>query len=72
MTGDSKFVVVENAGYIGECDITSFDTLREAFDYVAANYDDDERDPDSPYCLHVDIRQDWTDDDGTERQEYTY
>jgi hypothetical protein len=59
-----KWVIVENAGYIGECDIATCSSYREALHYQNSHYDADEREE-----LHVDIRQDWTDDDG-DHQEY--
>ena len=65
-----RYVVVERSGYVGETDVTSFDDDREARKWIAGHYDADELDPDSPECLHVALRTDWTDDDGEERQEY--
>jgi hypothetical protein len=61
-----RFVIVEQAGYEGEQDITHFPTLREAMAYQRGHYE-----PDEVEELHVDIRQDWTDDDG-DHQEYVY
>ncbi len=65
-----RYVVVERAGYIGERDVATFDTDRLAWDYLAATYGDDERDPDNPDALLPDVRTDWTDDDGNEQSEY--
>jgi hypothetical protein len=64
---DRRFVIVENAGYEGEKDITHFPTLREAFAYQRGHYEPDEIEE-----LHVDIRQDWTDENGEEFSEYVY
>jgi hypothetical protein len=49
----SKYVIVENAGYEGETEITDFATYREALRYLSANYD-----PDEIESLHVGIRRD--------------
>lgn len=51
-----KFTVVENAGYIGETDITSFPTLREAIDWLDRHYE-----PDELETLHVQIACDLPD-----------
>lgn len=72
MAGDRRFTVVEQAGYVGERDITSFPTLSEALAHIDSHYDADERDQFHKDCLHVDVRQDWTDDSGEERSEYVY
>lgn len=66
-----KFTVVENAGYEGERDVTSFDTLGQALAWLNGQYSDAEKNPFDPDSLHVDIRQDWTDDEG-EHSEYCY
>lgn len=51
------YTVVENAGYVGECDIQDgFKTEREAWDYLRAHYDSDEIE-----TLHVDVRADRSD-----------
>lgn len=65
-----KFVIVEQAGYEGETDVCSYDQLSDALGHLRTEYTDEERDPFHPDCLHVGVRQDWTDEDGTERQEY--
>ena len=64
-----RFVIVEKAGYIGECDITHFPTLREAMAYQRGHYE-----PDEVEELHVDIRWDEIDDETGEpvTQEYVY
>ena len=65
---DRRFTIVENAGYVGETDITSFLTLREAMAYQRGHYEPDEIEE-----LHVDIRQDWTNEEtGEEMSEYVY
>jgi hypothetical protein len=64
---ERRFVIVENAGYEGERDITHFPTLREAMAYQRGHYE-----PDEVEELRVDIRQDWTDENGEEHQEYVY
>jgi hypothetical protein len=70
---DRRFTIVENAGYVGECDITSFPTLREAMSYRERKYTPEELDEFDPDCLHVDIRQDWTDEEtGEPMGEYVY
>jgi hypothetical protein len=67
-----RFTVVEMAGYEGERDIRSFDTLREAMDFMDNQYSEEERDQFHDDCLHPDIRQDWEDEDGEEHSEYVY
>jgi hypothetical protein len=57
---ESVFTVVENAGYIGENDRRSFPTWRDAFDWMANEYD-----PDEFERLHVDIRRDFADGEQT-------
>jgi hypothetical protein len=70
---DRRFTIVEKAGYVGETEITSFPSLRQAMDYMDRKYTPEERDPFDPECLHVDIRQDWTDEEtGEEMGEYVY
>jgi hypothetical protein len=64
---DRRFAIVEQAGYVGEREITSYPTLREAFAHLEQHYE-----PDEVQELHVDIRQDWTDENGEEHQEYVY
>jgi hypothetical protein len=64
---ERRFVIVEKAGYEGERDITHFPTLREAFAYQRGHYE-----PEEVEELHVDIRQDWTDENGDLQQEYVY
>lgn len=68
---DRKFTVVENAGYVGEQDIRSFDTFRDACAFMKLQYSANELDGLHPDSLHVDIRQDWSDDEGA-HQEYVY
>jgi hypothetical protein len=48
-----EYVIVENAGYEGETDITGFRTYREALRYLHDNYD-----PDEIESLSVSIRRD--------------
>lgn len=64
---ERRFVIVENDGYDGEKDITHFPTLRQAFAYQADRYT-----PDEIESLHVDIRQDWQDENGEWQGEYVY
>ena len=64
-----KFVVVEQAGYDGEYEARDFPTYREASDWMTKKYTKDELDSMHPDCLNVDIRQDWTDEEG-EHSEY--
>lgn len=66
----AKYTIVENAGYVGERDITSFPTQREARAHRERHYDRDELDSSDPNCLHVYIRYDWTDEDGKEQSEF--
>lgn len=65
-----RFVVVEQAGYVGERDGPAFHSAPLALKHVQETYDADELDRSSPNCLNVGIRMDWTDPDGTEQQEY--
>jgi hypothetical protein len=48
-----EYVIVENAGYEGETDITGFRTYREALRYLHDSYDVGEIE-----SLHVCIRRD--------------
>jgi len=64
---DRRFTIVEQAGYEGERDITSYPTLREAFAHLSERYE-----PGETESLRVDIRQDWTDEKGEEFSEYVY
>lgn len=66
-----RFTVVEQAGYIGEKDIKSFPRWPDAQAYIDKNYSADEMDSESKNCLHVEIRQDWTEEDG-DHKEYVY
>lgn len=51
-----KYIVVENSGMVGECDIGGFfDTAQEAWDYIKAHYDDDERDRFHKNCLFPEV-----------------
>lgn len=45
-----KYIVVENAGYKRERDISEFVSYRQAVRYISANYSNDEVE-----SLHVDI-----------------
>ncbi len=65
-----RFVVVEQAGYVGERDGGTFHSASVALKHVQETYDADELDRNSPNCLNVGIRMDWTGPDGTEQQEY--
>jgi hypothetical protein len=57
MTTYGTYAVVENAGYVGECDIrTGLLTYMEASDYMHSYYDQDEIEG-----LHVDIALDMPD-----------
>lgn len=64
-----RFVVVEQAGYVGERDGAAFHSATLALKHVQETYDADELDRSSPNCLNVGIRMDWTDADG-EQSEY--
>lgn len=67
----NKWVVVEKAGYIGEREVAEFAASRDAWRYIEANYSDDQRDThgyDRPDNLHIDVRCDWTDEDGDHQQ----
>jgi hypothetical protein len=64
-----RFVIVEQSGYEGERDTSAHADLMAAITHRAKTYDADELDPESPNCLHVGIRMDWTDEAG-EHQEY--
>jgi hypothetical protein len=63
MTMKRKFTVVEKAGYIGETDITSFPTLREAIGWRDRHYE-----PDELETLHAQIACDLP--DGSRTYEY--
>lgn len=65
-----RYVVVELAGYVGEKDVATYSTDREAWDHIAREYSDEERDHDNPDGLYPDVRTDWTDDEGEEHSEY--
>ena len=52
------FVVVENAGYVGETDTLAFPTIRAALKHISECYAEGEADE-----LHVAIRTDF--EDGT-------
>ena len=68
-----RFTVVERAGYEGEQDVASdFPTWYEAQKWIDSHYSDEERDAESPECLHLDIRQDWEDEHGNFCCEYVY
>jgi hypothetical protein len=54
------YTVVENAGYEGECDICTFPTLSHAISWVRNQYEEDEREE-----LHVQVRKDFPDGEGT-------
>lgn len=45
-----QFIVVEQAGYVGECDLERCDTYEQALDWRDDHYDEDEA-----ARLHVDI-----------------
>lgn len=64
-----RFVVVEQAGYVGERDVATFGDAMAAIRHRSAVYDADELDTGHPAYLHVGIRMDWTDADG-EQSEY--
>lgn len=57
----TKYMVVEKAGYVGENDAFEFGTLSEALAHVRGYYDEDERNPEHVNCLHVGIRADFAD-----------
>lgn len=65
-----RYVVVERAGYVGEKDVETFDTDREAWDHVNNHYEDWDREADNPHAALPDVRTDWTDEDGNEHSEY--
>ena len=67
---NATYTVVENAGYIGECDIKPFTSNTGAWAYIAGRYTKAERGEFSNDCLHVDVRMDWTDAGGEEHSEY--
>lgn len=69
---DKRYTVVENAGYVGERDITSYPTAREAWAHIESHYDADERDQFHPDCLHPEVRLDYTDDDGNPVETYDF
>jgi hypothetical protein len=64
-----KFVVVENAGMVGEREVDSFQYGTDARRYIHRQYSERERDSLSGECKWVDVRMDWTDAEG-EHQEY--
>ena len=49
------YVVVENAGMIGEVDRARFATQGAAWSYISRTYSDAERDRFSPFCLYPDV-----------------
>ena len=62
-TRNREFTIVENAGYMGEADIRSFPTLREALAWRDRHYE-----PDELESLHVQIACDRA--DGSRTYEY--
>jgi hypothetical protein len=60
-----KYTVVENAGYEGEREIHTFANIIRADRFIARWYGEDEIE-----TLHVLIRRDWIDEDGTKHSEY--
>lgn len=48
--GKPQYIVVEQAGYVGECDRDRFDTYEQALDWRDNHYEADEIDR-----LHVDV-----------------
>jgi len=50
-----QYVVVENAGYQGECDVAKFGTRWAAEKWMERAYSASELDPSHPNSLHVDI-----------------
>ena len=60
MFNKPRYTVVENAGYEGENDIATFPTYAEADEHMRHLYGADERDE-----LHVTIRKDYPDGEGT-------
>jgi hypothetical protein len=65
MEGSMKYTVVENAGYEGEREIHTFSNIIRADRFIARWYGEDEIE-----TLHVLIRRDWIDEDGTKHSEY--
>jgi hypothetical protein len=57
-----QYTVVENAGYVGECDVRSFDTYSRAAAFAHRNYPGEEIDE-----LNVAVRRD--NPDGTSTYE---
>jgi hypothetical protein len=51
----SHYIVVENAGMVGEQDVGKFGTLTAAWAYINRVYSDAERDHTSPKCLFPDV-----------------
>lgn len=55
MTKGAYYVVVENAGMIGETDIGKFGTQTAAWAYINRIYSEAERDHTSHHCLYPDV-----------------
>jgi len=59
-----RFVIVEHAGMIRECDITHFPTRREAASYIRGHYEPDELDSMGEDYMGVHVRLDELDESG--------
>ncbi len=55
MNRRGSYIVVENAGMIGEVDIGKFGTMTAAWAYINSRYSESERDRMSPCCLYPDV-----------------
>lgn len=69
---DKRYTVVEQAGYVGEQDIISYPKAEQAWEHIRKSYSASERDQFDPDCLHVEVRLDYTDDNGESVETYDF